>query len=120
MILKSGEIYWVNLDPSIGDEIRKKRLVIVVNGRDDKNLKLAIVAPITDWNPHWDKNPFFVSIKPDPRNNLKKRSVVDCFQIRSISHNRFMEKIGNLPNHEIDLLKKAISLILDIYPEHYE
>ncbi len=50
--MKTGEIYWVNLDPTIGDEIQKKRPVIVVNGGHDRYLKLAIVVPVTAWNPN--------------------------------------------------------------------
>ncbi len=49
-ILKTGEIYWVNLDPTLGDEIKKGRPVVVLNPGHSKNLKLAIVVPITGWN----------------------------------------------------------------------
>jgi len=118
--LKTGEIYWVNLDPAIGDEIKKRRPVIILNGGHHKHLKLAIVVPITAWRPYWDKNPFFVSLEPDSNNELKKKSAVDCFQIRAISHNRFVEKIGNISNDEINQIKKSIALILDIDPEHCE
>jgi mRNA interferase MazF len=45
-ILKAGEIYWVNLNPTIGDEIQKTRPVIVLNGGHEKHLRLAIVIPI--------------------------------------------------------------------------
>ena len=116
----TGEIYWVNLEPTIGDEIKKKRPVIIVNSGHHKDLKLAIVVPITAWSPYWDENPFFVSLKPDSNNGLKKKSAVDCFQMRAISHNRFVEKIGNISNDEINLIKKSIALILDIDPEHCE
>jgi mRNA interferase MazF len=118
--LKTGEIYWVNLDPAIGDEIKKRRPVIVVNGGHDKHLKLAIVIPVTAWSQYWDENPFFISLKPDSNNRLQKKSAVDCFQIRAVSHKRFLEKIGNISNDEIDLIKKSIALILDIEPEHCE
>jgi mRNA interferase MazF len=118
--LRAGEIYWVNLDPAIGDEIKKRRPVIVVNGGHDKHLRLAIVVPVTTWSPYWDKNPFFISLEPDSNNGLRKKSAVDCFQVRAISHNRFVEKIGNISNDEIDLIKKSIALILDIEPEHCE
>jgi len=118
--LKTGEIYWVNLDPAIGDEIKKRRPVIVVNGGHEKHLRLAIVVPITAWSPHWDKNPFFISLEPDSNNGLQKKSVVDCFQVRAISHKRFVEKIGNISDDEIDLIKKSIALILDIDPDHCE
>jgi len=118
--LKPGEIYWVNLDPAIGDKIKKRRPVIVINGGHDKHLRLAIVVPVTAWGPYWDRNPFFVPLEPDSNNRLQKKSAVDCFQIRAISHNRFVEKIGNISNDEIDLIKKSIALILDIEPEHCE
>ena len=118
--MRTGEIYWVNLDPTIGDEIKKRRPVIVVNGGHDKHLRLAIVVPVTAWSPYWDKNSFFISLEPDSNNGLRKKSAVDCFQIRAISHNKFVEKIGNISNDEIDLIKKSIALILDIEPEHCE
>ena len=116
--MKPGEIYWVILDPTIGDEIKKRRPVIVLNGGHDKHLKLAIVVPITAWNSYWEKNPFFVSLEPNSNNGLEKKSVVDCFQIRAISHKRFAEKIGTITNVEIDFIKKSVALILDIDPQH--
>ena len=116
--MKAGEIYWVNLDPTIGDEIKKRRPVVVLNGGHDKHLKLAIVVPVTAWSSYWEKNPFFVSLEPNTKNGLRKKSVVDCFQIRAVSHNRFVDKIGELSNDEIVRIKRSITLILDIEPKH--
>jgi len=118
--LKVGEIHWVNLDPTIGEEIKKRRPVIVLNAGHEKHLRLALVVPITAWNPNWEKNPFFVTLEPNSTNRLQKKSVVDCFQMRAISHKRFAEKIGNISDEEIYLIKKSIALILDIEPEHCE
>ena len=118
--MKAGEIYWVNLDPTIGNEIKKRRPVVVLNGGHDKHLKLSIVVPVTAWSSYWEKNPFFVSLEPNTKNGFKKKSVVDCFQIRAVSYNRFAEKIGEISNDEIKLIKRSITLILDIEPEHCE
>jgi mRNA interferase MazF len=49
-------------------------------------------------NPYWKENPFFVSLELGVNDALQKKSVVDCFQIRAISHRRFAEKIGNISN----------------------
>ena len=118
--MKTGEIYWVNLDPTVGDEIKERRPVIILNGGHDKHLKLAIVVPVTAWSPYWDENPFFVTLEPNSKNGLSKKSSVDCFQIRAISHNRFVKKIGNISSDEINIINTSIALILYIEPEHCE
>ena len=118
--MKPGEIYWVNLDPSVGDEIQKRRPVVVLNGGHVKHLRLSIVVPVTNWNTLWDDNPFFVTLEPNSVNGLTKKSAVDCFQIRAVSHDRFLGRIGQISNTEMASIKKAISLILDIDPEHCE
>ena len=77
-------------------------------------------ATVQKEEPEWDENPFFVTLKPNSKTGLSKKSSVDCYQIRAISHNRFVKKIGNISNTEINLIKKAIALILYIEPKHCE
>ena len=47
-VISRGEVYWVNLDPTIGSEIQKTRPALVVSP-DDLNAALprVIIAPIT-------------------------------------------------------------------------
>lgn len=47
-MVRRGEVYWVNLDPTVGTEIRKTRPALVVSP-DDMNAVLprVIVAPLT-------------------------------------------------------------------------
>jgi len=66
------------------------------------------------------KKPVFYFFGTQRKEWLKKKSVVDCFQIRAVSHNRFAEKIGEISKNEIDQIKRSITLILDIEPEHCE
>ncbi len=116
--MNAGDIYWVNLSPALGDEIRKPRPVVIVNGGHSKHLKLAIVVPITAWSQYWAGNPFFVCLEPNVSNALQKKSAIECFQHRALSHQRFLEKIGQISPAEMDAVKKAVALILDIEPEH--
>lgn len=45
---RRGEIWWVNFDPSVGQEIHKKRpAVIVSNDISNKNLKRYQVVPLS-------------------------------------------------------------------------
>lgn len=116
--MRNGDIYWVNLDPSIGDEVRKKRPVIVLNAGHVKHLRLAIVVPVTGWKAQWEKHPFFVSLNPTQPNGLAKKFSVDCFQLRAISHDRFLERIGSASEAQMDEMKRAMALILALDHEH--
>ncbi len=118
MILKTGEIWWVNLDPTVGAEIRKKRPVVVINAGESKQMPLAIVAPITGHKNAWDHNPFFVTIEATPNTGLEKKSCVDCFQIRCLSHKRFIAMLGEIEKIQIEAIKSSLSLILDIEEHH--
>jgi mRNA interferase MazF len=118
--LKIGDIVWVNLDPALGDEIRKKRPVVVLNNGHEKHLRLAIVVPITNWTPLWENNPFFVCLDPSTQNGLKKRSAVDCYQIRAVSHRRVIDRLGSVTPLELTRIKKSLALILDLEPADCE
>ena len=117
MNLKTGDIYWVNLEPTLGDEIKKQRPVVLLNPGHVKHLRLALVVPVTGWKAQWRDHPFFVWLEPSPSNGLSKLSVVDCFQIRAVSHQRLQQKIGSISAEELDRVQRAIALILDIDPE---
>ena len=53
-MVKRGEVYWVNLDPTVGTEIKKTRPCLIVSP-DDLNATLprVIVAPLTSKGRHW-------------------------------------------------------------------
>ena len=85
MILKTGDTYWVNLEPTIGDEIEKKRRVVILNPGHHRHLRLAIDLPITHWRPEWKDQAFFVPVEPLESRGLAKKSAVDCFQLRAMN-----------------------------------
>ena len=117
-LLRTGDLYQVNLDPTVGNEIQKSRPVVVLNPGHEKNLRLAIVVPVTSWKRRWENNPFFLTLTLNRRHGLRRKSVVDCFQVRAVSHGRFEKRLGNLSVGELDHIKRALALILDIEPEH--
>lgn len=47
-MVKRGEVYWVNLDPTVGTEIKKTRPALVISPNDmNMVLPRVIVAPLT-------------------------------------------------------------------------
>ena len=59
-----GEIWLVNLDPTIGDEIRKVRPAVVVNHDGLGVLALRIVLPITAWQERFAACSWLGSTRP--------------------------------------------------------
>ena len=77
-------------------------------------LPLKIIVPLTDWKDRYEVAPWMVNINPDNLNNLPKESAADCFQIRSISEERFIKKIGRISSKNLVEIKDALSKVLSI------
>ncbi len=89
--IRRGEVYWVNLDPTIGTEINKTRPGLVVSP-DDMNaiLPRVIIAPITSQGQP-------LGCRPElPFNGKAARILLD--QLRTVDKRRLTTKMG-----EIDL-----------------
>jgi mRNA interferase MazF len=112
--MKQSEIWLINLDPTIGAEIKKTRPAVVVNDNSLGKLPLKIIVPISDWKEKYEIAPWMVCLKPDVTNNLLKQSAADCFQIRSISEERFIRKIGRISSRNLEEIKNALSKVLAI------
>lgn len=87
--VKRGEVYWVNLDPTIGTEIKKTRPALVVSP-DDMNAALprVIVAPITSKGQPLGCRPELVF------NGHPARVLLD--QIRCVDKARLVKKMGDI------------------------
>jgi len=83
--MRLGDIWLINLDPTIGSEIRKTRPAVIVSDDAIGILPLKVIVPITEWNDRYVIAPWLIKIKPDSVNGLEKLSAGDAFQIRSVS-----------------------------------
>ena len=112
--MKQGEIWLIDLEPTVGAEIRKTRPGIIVNDDELGKLPLKIIVPLTDWKEHYDDASWMVKIEVDSFNRLTKTSAADCFQIRSLSQNRFKRKLGNVTHTQMMLIQDALASVLSI------
>ncbi|MDD0856315.1 type II toxin-antitoxin system PemK/MazF family toxin [Campylobacter magnus] len=86
--MKSYEIWWVSLDPTIGAEIKKRRPCLIISPNELNYLNTRIIAPITSKG---FEAPYRVDFTL-----LDKKARILCDQIRCVSTERFVEKITNL------------------------
>jgi len=110
--MKQGEIWLINLDPTVGAEMSKTRPAVVVSDDQLGKLPLKIIAPITDWKERYSIAPWMIAIAPTNQNGLIKKSSIDCFQIRSISENRLIKRIGHLTFSEILQVQEGIIKVI--------
>jgi len=105
----------VNLSPTVGAEITKTRPCVITSSNEIGILPLKVIAPITDYKTHYDSVPWMVELSPDGLNNLSKRSVVDLFQLRSVSQARLIRNIGLVMDEEFQQILDAIKIVFGIY-----
>jgi mRNA interferase MazF len=110
--MRRGEVWLINLDPTIGAEIRKSRPAVILSSDIMGALPLRVILPLTDWKERYASAPWMLKIEPDTYNGLSKTSSADCFQIRSVSEARFVRKLGELPGQTLDQLIERVTLVL--------
>lgn len=97
-----GEVWQIDLDPTKGDEIAKRRPCVVIGNQEMGRLALRIVLPVTDWKDHYAQYPWMARMEPGEANGLSKPSAADCFQVRAVSLTRFKHRLGTLADERID------------------
>jgi mRNA interferase MazF len=112
--MNQGEIWLVNLDPTVGAEMKKTRPALIINDNRVGKLPLKIIIPITGWKEHYSIAPWMIKVEPNEENGLAKISSLDCFQIRSVSQERLIEKIGEITPDEINKVQEGIVKVLGI------
>jgi mRNA interferase MazF len=112
--MKQGEVWQIMLDPAIGAEIKKKRPALIVSTDALGKLPLKIIAPITDWKEQYSDYPWMVRINPTEQNGLVKVSAIDCFQIKSVSVERFVTQCGYVEAEIIEQVQDAIIRVIGV------
>ena len=110
--MQRGEIWLVNLDPTIGSEIRKKHPAVIVSSDLVGILPLKVIVPFTEWKIRYNQASWMVRVDPDERNGLSKSSAADALQIRSVSQQRLVQKLGVLSSIQVEKIVQAVMKVL--------
>ncbi|HHM21266.1 MAG TPA: type II toxin-antitoxin system PemK/MazF family toxin [Bacteroidetes bacterium] len=101
MEVNQYDVILVNLDPTVGAEIRKTRPCVVISPEElNHNLNTVVIAPMTT---NLKNYPTRVNVK---FGNKKGKIAVD--QIRTIDSKRIVKIMGKITKKEIKILKEII------------
>lgn len=110
-----GEIWRVQFNPTRGDEIQKTRPAVVISTNGLGGLRLRLVVPITGWKSAFTDIRWLVQITPTPQNGLTKVSTANPLQTRSVSLERFTDKVGVLEETTLEEIVLALGIVVQ-YP----
>ena len=106
-MVRRGEIWLVNLDPTIGSEIKKMRPCVVVSpGEMHDHLRTVIVAPMTTKS---HSAPFRISIAHGGRKGL-----ILLDQVRAVDKTRLAKKLGAVA---AKTLASTLSTLQEVFAE---
>lgn len=101
MDLKQYQIVLVNLDPTVGSEMKKTRPCVIISPNEmNKYLDTIIIAPMTSSSKNY---PTRVEINHD-----KKTGWIVLDQIRTVDRRRIIKILGNLSEKEFKKVKEVL------------
>jgi mRNA interferase MazF len=114
MMAKSrrGEVWLIDLNPARGHEQAGKRpaLVISVDLFNSGSAGLVVVLPVTTKD---KKIPLHVKISP-PEGGVKETSFVKCEDIRSVSTERLLARLGEVSKGTIAIVEDRVRILLGL------
>jgi mRNA interferase MazF len=101
MEINQYQIILVNLDPTLGSEIKKTRPCIVISPNEmNKFLNTVVIAPMTTSSKNY---PTRIEVRHD-----NKTGWIVLDQIRTIDKQRIIKDLGQLTKSEINELKSVL------------
>ncbi len=98
MVVNRFDVYLINLDPTIGSEIKKIRPCLIISPDEmNRHIRTVIVAPMTTAGKEY---PTRISCT-----FKKKKGKIVIDQIRTIDKSRLIKRLGTIdPNTQLEVI----------------
>ena len=107
--MNRGDVWWVNFEPSIGGEIRKKRPAILVsNNAANKYLNRVQVVPVASSTDRLFPSEAYVTVA-----GKKGKAMAD--QLATVGKQRLSKRIDSVSDDEMTMVVGAIKTQLDLF-----
>lgn len=109
-MVQQKDICWVDLDPIRGKEQSGKRPAVIISGNTmNKNLGIFIICPISTKVKNYTG---CTQVKKDKINNLSVDSEIIMFQVRTVSKERIIKKIGEITDEQLKEVLYSLNEVL--------
>ncbi len=108
MEIKRGSVYWVDLDPTRGSEIKKRRPCVVLSVNPiNRARRTVVVIPLSSSPKEYP--PLAISI-----NCMGKNAIAVVDQIRAVDKSRLLEKCDEFTQEDVNKLEESVKIVLGI------
>jgi len=108
--MKQGELWYADLNPTLGSEQSGFRPLVIISGNLlNEYLGVVITCPLTTKVKNYKGN---VVLIPNQQNKLTKPSEILVFHIRSVAKDRLVRKIGHVSKDEMEQVLEGLNDIL--------
>jgi mRNA interferase MazF len=105
---KRGDVYWVSLNPTQGDEVQKTRPALVIsNDMGNEHTNLVIVAPITSNHSRIYQAEAQATIDG-------KKAKIMLHQCRAVDKSRLGKKIEKVGKEVMQDVERALKIVFDL------
>ena len=108
-----GQVWLVRLSRAVGAELQRTRPAVVVGSPAFDAAPIRIIVPLTTWHAEFDGRINKLRIEATDRNSLATDSAADFLQVRSVSVQRFVERIGDLDAEFVEEIVAGIAIAID-------
>ena len=95
--------------------MQRDRPVVVIGSPAFDAAPIRIVVPLTTWQPEFEGRINKLGITANDRNRLDSDSTADFLQVRSVSTERFIRRIGTLEAKQVEEIVAGVVIAID-YP----